>query len=149
MGETGKVIHTEDGLVTVVMERTEACAKCRACTMGMTTKEMLISAKNLCGAKLDDWVNIELDGNDFLQAILIMYGLPLVFMLAGFGAGYGASGYIIPDAREILGFFTGFCAMLLSYAVIKYRESSLHAKKRHGGERFMPRATRIVANDEI
>ena len=79
MAEKGQVIglKNNESLAVIKMTRLEACAKCKACIAGMTEKEMFVEAENMCDAKVNDWVEVELEPNGFMNAVLIMYGLPL------------------------------------------------------------------------
>lgn len=137
MGEIGQVIKAYDNKVEVKMERTEACAKCRACSVGMESKEMIINAENLCGAKANDFVEIVLEEQNFLQAVLIMYGLPFISLLVGAFAGYYISLKLNLQYNEIIGFFTGLIFVVLSYLWIKSKESFWKSKN------FIPKAVRV------
>ena len=74
MAEKGVVIGLKDNNLAVIkMTRQEACAKCRACIAGMAEKDMFIEAENICGAKVDDWVEVECHQTDlFMQCLLCM-----------------------------------------------------------------------------
>lgn len=137
MGEKGVVIEVIDDKVVVQMTRTEACAKCRACTVGFTSEEMLITAKNYCGAKQNDKVNVELESADFLTAILISYGLPFCALILGFAIGYMGGGLISGIPQEITGFLMGVVLMLLSFLWIRAKEEYWRSKN------FVPSATEI------
>ena len=90
MAEKGQVIglKNNESLAVIKMTRLEACAKCKACIAGMTEKEMFVEAENMCDAKVNDWVEVELEPNGFMNAVLIMYGLPFVAFMAGVLLGY-------------------------------------------------------------
>ena len=120
MGEVGRVVSADinEGKVKVSMKRNEACAKCRVCIAGMQTSEMLMEATNLCAAKAGDYVEIELKPGFFLKAALIMYGIPLLALLAGIFFGYYTFG-------EIAAFVFGILLMLASYMLIKKNESKI------------------------
>lgn len=139
MGEVGQVVKNELGKVTVILERVEACAKCRACTAGFSKDEMKIIATNLCGADINDYVNIELESKNFLIAIGVMYGFPLITLVIGFFVGEIFSKNLgFASNSEIIGFFTGFIFMGLTYLYIKSIEYKFNSKD------FIPIATEIV-----
>lgn len=83
MGENGVVISVNDDLIEVKLRRNEACSKCKACIAGLNDNEMIINAKNACGANIGDKVEIELKNENFLKAVGIMYGIPCVFFVIG------------------------------------------------------------------
>lgn len=140
MAEIGEVIEKKDKKVVVKLERKEACAKCRACSAGMKSTEMLITAENNCGAELGDKVEIALEEADFIKAVLIMYGFPFVMFIIGlFAAYYGCQSANIPNA-ELIGFIVGLVLVAVSYAVIKSQE------KRWRSGNYIPKAI-AVRND--
>lgn len=139
MGEVGQVTKSELGKVTVMLERMEACAKCKACTAGFSKDKMQLVATNLCGADVDDYVNIELESKNFLIAIGVMYGLPLITLVIGFFVGEAISVRMgILSNVEIISFFTGLVFMTLTYIYIKSIEHKFNSKD------FIPIATEIV-----
>jgi len=138
MGETGQVVDVMGDSIKVQMARTEACAKCGACTAGLSREEMLITARNLCGAKLGDRVIIELDGGSFLSAVAIMYGIPLLALIFGFLAGQLLARHAGFGEYELAGFGTGLLLMVISYALIARGE------KRRPKHRYEPVAKEIA-----
>lgn len=139
-GEVGEVIAIEDDKAVIKMQRTEACAKCRACTSGMESKEMIIKAVNICGAVVGDNVEIMLDSADFFRATLIMYGIPFIAFLAGvFGGYYGAVKFNIEYA-ELVGIGLGIVFVLAAYGIIHTQEYRFKT----GG--YVPKAMNVVEN---
>lgn len=134
MGEIGQVVDADKKMLTVKLTRTEACAKCRACTAGFSKNDMLIQAENLCGASLDDYVNIELESKDFLKAVIIMYGVPFASFVLGIAAG------ILLTGSEFFAFTAGLVFMVISYLIIRLNEGYFKSKN------YMPAATEIVTN---
>jgi len=143
MGEVGQVVEADGGFVKVRMKRRRACEKCRACAPGIDGEHMYLSASNVCGAEVDDWVSVDLDGSFFLKAVLIMYGLPLVTLLLGFGLGLGAAYVLTLPLGELVGFATGVAFAGLTY----YTISRLQHRINRGN--YTPVAGRLVdAPDE-
>lgn len=141
MAEIGKVIKKEKNL-TVELQRTEACAKCRACSVGMKKESMLIECENICDAQINDFVEIVLGEKSFYSAVLIMYGLPFIcFMIGLFGGYYFSSALNIP-ACEAVGFITGLICVIISYMWIRSKESYWKTKN------YMPQAVKIVDKPE-
>lgn len=137
MAEIGEVIELENKKVVVKLERKEACAKCRACSAGMQSTEMLIRAENVCGAKLGDKVEISLEESDFIKAVLIMYGFPFLMFIVGVFGGYYASLYFGINGAEYIGFVLGLILVALSYAIVHSQE------KRWRSGNFIPKAIAI------
>ncbi|MDR1663351.1 MAG: SoxR reducing system RseC family protein [Clostridiales bacterium] len=129
MRETGEVIKAEGGTVTLKMKRTSACGQCRACAVGNAPDELRVTVKNECGAKENDLVRVDLKPEVFYKAALIMYGLPLTGLLAGFwlgdmlGAGLGFGEY-----TPLMGAVCGAAALFIVLLCIKKREPKWKAK---------------------
>ncbi|MCT4687608.1 SoxR reducing system RseC family protein [Vallitalea sp.] len=143
MAETGIVIKETGKYVTVKLERREACAKCRACTAGFETKDMIIEAENICDAKEGDEVEISLEQSNFLKAVLIMYTVPLIFLFVGLGVGYLISYALHLQSVEIIAVIFGFVLLAISYLIIRSNEDKWRDKK------FRPVANNIVRTKEI
>jgi len=131
MGEVGKVIETLGDDVKVVFKRASACSKCKACLLGPEDDEMIIIAKNLCNAKLNDKVKIEIQNQAYARAILFAYVIPLCVLFSGF-----VLGMRLFDS-ELLSFIMGIILMFSSYAIIKAIEKRPNTKN-------MPTATEII-----
>lgn len=115
MVEKGQIIELKNEYAIVKIMRTDACSKCGVCKTGNNKNEMLIEAKNLCNANLGDWVNIDLQPQNFLKAIFIMYVIPLITLMAGFILGN--------IYNEAFGFILGLIFMLFTYLWIKHKEA--------------------------
>jgi len=139
MGEAGLVISCEErDTVTVRLTRTEACANCRACSVGMQKEDMLLHARNECGAAVGDTVEVALKEGVFGQAVLIMYAIPFAAFLLGLGVGY-ALGDLAGAGQEVVAFAGGVFGMLLGYGYI--RKNEVRYKKK----RVMPAAVAVVS----
>lgn len=139
MRETGEVVNTSGDTVTVRIKRTSACAHCKACDFGMNSDEMRVTAKNACNAKTGDRVRVELKPESFISAALILYGLPLIGLLAGVWLGSVAGTWMgLGKYSAFVGFAGGLALAALAYAVIKKREPYWRSKG------YTPMATGIV-----
>ncbi len=143
MAEQGLVLSATADELTILLERTEACAKCRACIAGMQKNEMVLTAKNLCRAQTNDIVMVDLNPRLAFQAVMLMYGVPLLFLLVGIGAGYGlASALGASAARDGIAFGLGIVGLVLSYLFIRNWD------KRMDKTVYTPVATAIVCRAE-
>ena len=82
MREEGVVIETDENTATVRIDRTSACAHCKA---GCIEKGgvMITQAENSAGAQVGDTVRLEFDPGAALTAALVVFGLPLLALLLG------------------------------------------------------------------
>jgi sigma-E factor negative regulatory protein RseC len=139
MSEIGQVIEKRDNNRLVVkLQRQEACAKCRACSAGMKTEEMLLEAENLCNAEVGDKVDIALEESDFMKAVFIMYGIPFVFFVVGLIGSYFAMARFGIANAELLSFVVGIVLVVISYLVIHQFEP--HFRK----DNYVPKAINVV-----
>lgn len=138
MAEIGLVKAIENDKVVVSLERKEACAKCRACTAGMTKKEMIVKAYNQCKAEIGDNVEIVIDETNFINAVFIMYGIPCVAMLFGMFFSYAVFDKYNFNYKEFLSFGIGIIMVLAVYFFISRKESYFKSKN------YIPRAIKKI-----
>lgn len=139
MSEIGQVMEKRDNnRLLVKLKRQEACAKCRACSAGMKTEEMLLQAENLCNANVGDNVEIALEEADFMKAVLIMYGIPFLCFIGGIMGTYFLLQSISAQNAEIISFCVGLVSVVISYLIIHCFEP--HFKK----DNYVPKAIKIA-----
>lgn len=130
MAEIGEIVEINNSMAIAKLTRVEACSKCKACTVGMTEQEMLLTGKGN-DLKIGDMVEITLSTNKMLTAVYVLYGIPLLAMLGGFALG------VILKMPEIAVFFVGIIALFISYFLIK-----LFDKNRNKDD-YMPHFNKI------
>ncbi len=143
MGEIGEVIEVNGETVKVKLKRMEACAKCRVCTAGMASEDMFVDAVNVCNASVGQKVQIELEGDMFLKAVAIMYGVPCLSLVFGFVAGYYGALYLKLPYSEPIGFGFGIVCVLVAFVWIRHNE--FRWKKQN----FIPRAVEIQQDHHV
>ena len=82
----GTVTELNGDTATIVFKRSKACGDCHACIM-FGSDQAQTELKNTLGAKVGDRVSVELHSGSVMKASLIMYGIPIVALLAGAIAG--------------------------------------------------------------
>lgn len=115
----GLVKEMKGDLLTVRIVRREACGECRACLSGMMENDMDIEAKNLCDAEVGDWVELELQENAFMNAVLILYGIPLIGFFAGILLGYFVVGPVLHLPESLAAVAFGLLGIFLCYLWIR------------------------------
>lgn len=102
-----------DGYAEVFVQRESACSgdchKCSGC--GAAKQQVFVRARNAIGARPGDKVIVSSDDRQILPAMLVVYILPLVLLLAGYFAGLGLG--ILPGITAAAGFALGIVLMIL------------------------------------
>ena len=138
MGEIGQVIGKKKNKLTVRLERTEACAKCRACTAGMKKEDMHIECLNMCNANINDNVEITIEESSFFKAVIIMYGIPCIVFFVGILFGYYGCIKLGYNNPELISTIFAVILVIITYAIIRSKESYWKSKN------FIPKAIKIV-----
>lgn len=138
MGEIGQVVEVKDAVVKVRLNRKEACAKCGACTAGIESKDMFIEATNNALAHKGDFVEITLKEENFIKAVAIMYGIPLIGLLVGLGLGAGLGAAFMPGLADVLAIVLGLLGAGLSFLLIHLNENRFKV------DEYKPKAVKVV-----
>lgn len=139
MKETGVVVKVESGQMTVRFSRTEACKKCGGCSQG-EDGSMITVVRNEIGAKVGDWVALELAEGSLLLASLLAYGLPLVGLVGGLLLGTALAPrwpQMDPNALPL------GCAAVLT--MLAYMVNHITEPLRRKSGRFSPHAVLVRA----
>lgn len=86
MKQTGLVLAVSGKKATVRFKRSDACGHCNAC-FRLGGNEADIEIDNTLGAQPGDTVSIELHGKSVFKASVIVYGIPLLALIAGAALG--------------------------------------------------------------
>ncbi len=100
---------------------------------------MFIDAANMAKAREGEWVEIQLEESNFLKAVAIMYGIPLIGLLAGLALGSVMGALFIPRFADMLAIVLGLGGAGLSFVVIHMNEARFRTKKfKPSGENVDP-----------
>lgn len=120
MLKSGLVVHTEDGMARVSIERAggcgggeSGCAKCGGCE----TKTHIVTIPNTLGASVGDTVEVVANSTGVMRLTILLYAVPLVLFLLGIVI--GAFVFRTTDNRELLSFGAGVVTFLLSILVLR------------------------------
>jgi len=132
MYEKGVVVAVEGGKAKVEFTRTAMCKNCKACLKAGPDK-MMVVVENTLNAQVGDTVAVAMNSSTFMEATLIMYGVPLLGLLAGVG---------IPMAFGAADWVSALCGILCAagaYGVIRALEPRFKKSPKFG-----PRMDHIV-----
>lgn len=83
--EEGTVKESKDGIATIVISDSDNCKECTAklyCKPG-NSNERNLTVKDTFGVKPGDIVRVSINGSKILGVSVLIYGIPLVLLLAG------------------------------------------------------------------
>ncbi|MDP3014251.1 MAG: SoxR reducing system RseC family protein [Candidatus Subteraquimicrobiales bacterium] len=118
MQETGLVVKVKGNMAEVQMKRSPACEACGVCRL-LSDEVVITEAINQAGAEADDEVLLELASQSVLKATLIVFGIPLLFLIAGYLIGYSLARFLNLGFSQTLGVVFAFLFVGLSYLVIR------------------------------
>ena len=122
--ENGKVIKEHsDGTVSVGLARSEACAKCGACSPA--GERMIIRAQNPDGACINDTVSLSVPQRHFFAAVGLLYAAPAMCFFAGAALGYYGAAFIGWNIKEPVGFGLGCALAGAAYLLIHSQEKRI------------------------
>jgi len=139
--EVGTVVAVKGELAEVRLPRGRRCEGCGSCCVAADGENMVTEALNAVSARPGDRVEVELPVTVSLRAAYILYGIPLLFFLAGLALGallgglLGAGGFNVP-----LSLIFGFGMTAFSYYLLSRRYSS----RSRASSRYRPVVTRIL-----
>ncbi len=125
MNETGIVVEVEGKRAKVIFARKPACKNCGACIKA-GADEMMVELENTLDAKVGDTVAVTMNSSSFMGATLIMYGIPLLALLAGLGIP------MLLGASDWVSALAGILCAIASYGVIRSFEPRFKKSKRFG-----------------
>ncbi len=118
MSEFAQVSSVEGDKVKLRMFKNEACNHCHACDLGTGGKEVEILAINDCDAEVGDIVELFIKKEKFLNAVIIMYVMPLISLLMGVGLGY-LFNYFMNLTSELIPIAFGLLFTLIAFLIVK------------------------------
>ena len=87
--EEGIVKESKDGIATIVISNSDNCEECTAklyCKPG-NSSERSLTVKDPFGVNTGDKVRVSINGSQILRVSFLIYGIPLILILAGLFTG--------------------------------------------------------------
>ena len=131
MGEAGLVESIHLKTATVVFDCKSACEKCSVCMKH--DNKMTIVADNEIGAKPGDIVQVNMERQVYFSAVLLMYVLPLICLVAALLL----SGYL--GASELLQAITALSSATTVFIVLRLTD-----KRRQQNDKYIPKIVAVV-----
>lgn len=125
--EEGVVTEVQGYMATVRIDRTGACAQCKAGCMDQGGS-MITEAANPTGAQIGDKVLLAFNSRAALTASLITFGIPLLSLLVGLILATIVANQIdYQGNRQLLSIGTGMLCFILSF--VPLRKYDRHIKE--------------------
>ena len=141
MIETGYVIGKTSKQAVVRIQRKKACEHCGMCKKG--AEGMEITLDNPLGAQEGDRVEISMGDRMVLKASVIVYAIPLLFLLVGAALGYVCSPALGIADKDLSAAVCGIVFTAVSYTIVRSIDKRVSAK-----QGYIPRITRILSKEE-
>ncbi|RVU55259.1 SoxR reducing system RseC family protein [Anaerosphaera multitolerans] len=121
MEQDGYVIKDLGEYVEISVMRESACgSNCETCQAKCSeSKPFNLKVPNTLNLKVGERVKIEMNSKMVISYILLVYGLPLVFLLLGTLIGIYVFSKMNLTSAEILAFGLGLIVMSMAYLIIK------------------------------
>lgn len=129
MIEKAKVVSVNGQTAKVQIKRASACGdNCASCKGSCAPPNTYVEAVNTVGAVSGQDVEIEMNTQVFMNAVILNYVLPLIMLIIGIFAGSSlASNLNLGISGDLLGVILGFILMAVSYTLVYFIDR--HYKK--------------------
>lgn len=146
MNQHGYVIEIVDSITAKIkMQKHSACASCGKCASSTDKKDIIVEVDNTLGAKVGDYVEVNMDSVNVIKAASIIYIIPLVALLGGTILSYKMLSYFdISFNIEIISGGIGVLLTILSYLAIKSRDFKFRESRN-----YIPIITKVIDNIDI
>lgn len=146
MNQRGYVIEIVDSITAKIkMQKHSACASCGKCTSSTDKKDIIVEVDNTLGAKVGDYVEVNMDSVNVIKAASIIYIIPLIALLGGTILSYKILSFFdISFNIEIISGCMGVLLTILSYLAIKSRDFKFRQSRN-----YIPIITKVINNIDI
>lgn len=119
MQEKGIVIGSAGGRAQVRIERTASCEGCHGCLYQESGHFMVADVVDRIGASPGDVVRIETDAPSPMKASLLLFGVPLMLLFAGYAAGAALAPLVgAPQSSQGIGIAGAAVCFAASFGVV-------------------------------
>lgn len=141
MNQKGYIVEIiDDKTVKIKMQKHSACASCGKCTSSTDKKDIIVEADNTIGAKIGDYVEVNMDSINVIKAASIAYIIPLIALLGGTVISYSILNSInLSFNVEIISGAIGLGLTIIAYFIIKSNDSKFRDSRK-----YIPIITKVI-----
>lgn len=146
MKQNGYVIEIVDNITAKIkMEKYSACAACGKCASSADKKDIIVEVDNTIGAKVGDFVELNMDSINVIKAASIVYLIPLITLLGGTIISF----YILKNInvsfnKELISGVVGIILTAIVYILLKKKDSNLRKSRQ-----YIPIITKVINKIEL
>jgi positive regulator of sigma E activity len=128
--EEGIVVQAENGTAEVALLETKNCEECHAKIFCKPSQSELktIKVNDSFNCQPGDKVSFSVGGGDVLLLTTLLYGIPLVLLLAGIFLGFSI---FLAEYRELYSFLLGLGLIAIYYLILFLTNKSKSSFNRH------------------
>ncbi|NLC03706.1 MAG: SoxR reducing system RseC family protein [Tissierellia bacterium] len=120
MEQVGFVRDIKDGKVELEIKRVSGCGEnCKGCGSSCDIPAHIITLPNKINAQIGDFVEIKGEPKKFIKYAMIVYMIPIIFLIGGIALGSNYFKGIGNPNYELLSFVTGLVAIIISYFFVR------------------------------
>lgn len=139
MTQTGEVVESKGGTLTVVFERPAACGSCNGCMSRQCTNVEIPGE-----ASVGEWVDVEMPEKNVVGASAIAYLIPLALLIAGLMLGAALHGPLgIGWSKDLFAALCGGVSFGIGLVIVRCADGFL--RKKTG---WQPRVIAVHAGPE-
>lgn len=141
MNQKGHVVEiVDEKTVKIKMQKHSACASCGKCASSTDKKDIIVEADNSIGAKVGDYVEVNMDSINVIKAASIAYVIPLIALLGGTIISYTIFNSMSLNFNiEILSGSIGLGLTVITYFIIKSKDSKFRDSRT-----YIPIITKVM-----
>ncbi len=130
MEQVGFVTKVDGQVAHLEVRRVSACGtSCKSCAGSCGINAEVVSVINSLNAKAGDFIEIKTENAMVLSYLLLVYGLPLLFLIVGtvFGVTFLEARGV--EQYNLLGAVIGLLTMTVSFIFIKRADKNIKTKE--------------------
>lgn len=141
MNQKGYVVEiVNDQTVKIKMQKHSACASCGKCASSKDQKDIIVEADNKIGAKIGDYVEVNMDSINVIKAAAIAYLIPLISLLGGTIISYSILSNLNLNLNlELISGLIGCVIMVISCIIIKNNDIKFRDSRS-----YIPIITKVI-----